>query len=96
MDKSVVYTVYMVLLAILACWRLAHMLHVEDGPGGVFIRTRSNNSFIDKLFSCFDCLSVWVAFPFALALAGSLWEVVVYMLALSAGAIILNRIAEIL
>lgn len=96
--------------AILATWRVAHMLMDEAAPFNLLGRLRNalyaNKALRDRqhgrmhaykpggvedLFTCFLCMSIWAAFPFALWLGwGSIVNVIVYDLALSAGAIFLN------
>lgn len=52
------------LLAALACWRLASLLVYEDGPDQIFGRLRDLLWFTN-LLDCFWCTSVWVAAPLA-------------------------------
>lgn len=83
---------YWFVLAVLAVWRVAHLLHVEHGPWGVltWLRAQAARIGLGDLFACFYCLSVWVAAPAAWWLA-SIWsERVVAWLALSAGAILIE------
>ena len=49
-------------LAILATWRVTHLLSSEDGPGDVIfhLRAKLGSSFAGKLMDCFYCLSLWV------------------------------------
>jgi hypothetical protein len=77
------------------------MLQVETGPLGIFARLQSllaglkpNQGGLKEMFFCFNCLSVYISIPFALFIAASMFEVVLYTLALSAFAIIINRIIE--
>jgi hypothetical protein len=58
-------------LAALATWRVTHLLAREDGPfDAVFrLRARLGSGALGELADCFYCLSVWVAAPFALAVA---------------------------
>jgi hypothetical protein len=82
-----------VTLAILGVWRIAHLLHAENGPGDVVVKLRRalGTSVFGRAMDCFDCLSVWVAMPFA-ALAGDAWrEMALLWPALSAAAMIVNR-----
>jgi hypothetical protein len=81
------------IIAILAVWRLAHLLWGEDGPWEVFVRFRKvvGNGFWGKLLDCFYCVSLWVALPFALWV-GTTWpERFIFWLAFSGGAILLER-----
>jgi len=81
------------LLGVLCVWRLTHLLAVEDGPLGVFRRLRDavGGGFWGALTGCFYCLSLWVAAPVAWAVADS-WPLRgLAWMALSAGAILLER-----
>lgn len=84
---------YWLVVYTLGVWRLTHLLSVEDGPWDAMLRFRTmlGRGFWGSLLDCFYCLSLWVAIPFAL-LAGDRWKnKVVLWLALSAGAILLER-----
>jgi len=52
------------LILALATWRITYMFVWEDGPGGIFVIFREKiikkASFLESLFSCVWCLSVWV------------------------------------
>lgn len=52
-------------VAVLATWRLTHLLASEDGPGAVVarLRARAGTGWIGQLADCFQCLSLWVAVP---------------------------------
>jgi hypothetical protein len=78
----------------LAVWRLTHLLWNEDGPADVFVRLRrlAGDGFFGRLVDCFYCSSLWIAAPFAWALAEQWRERFVFWLALSAGAILLERV----
>jgi len=79
-------------LAVLAVWRLTHLLAKEDGPWQIFARMR--RSFLEPLLSCFYCLSIWVAVPFVWFTGGSTLEKAVTWLALSGAAILLEKATE--
>jgi hypothetical protein len=80
-------------IAILATWRLTHLLSKEDGPWNIIVRIRRRlgQRFWGKLMDCFKCLSVWVAVPFAFFVGGSIIEIIVSWLAISGGAILLEE-----
>jgi hypothetical protein len=82
-----------IILASAAVWRITHLLQVEDGPFAIFERARVGlrRASLAGAVDCFYCLSLWVAAPFAVALARSLWEFVLTLFALSAFAILLNH-----
>jgi hypothetical protein len=81
-------------LAVLAVWRVTHLLAREDGPGEVLVRLRARLGwgFWGRLMDCFYCLSVWVAAPFAPFVGRGLVQTVVAWLALSGGACLLERL----
>jgi hypothetical protein len=75
----------------LAVWRLSSMLSNEDGPFDVFKDIRESapkNSGID----CLWCVSIWIALPFALIFHFD--QFIIYWLAYSAIAILINSINE--
>ena len=85
---------YWLIVGVLSVWRVTHLLYGEDGPGDVFVRLRrlAGQSFLGEVLDCFYCLSVWIAVPFALLLGESWKERGLLVLALSAGAIMLERL----
>jgi hypothetical protein len=80
-------------VSILAVWRVTHLLWGEDGPGDIFVRLRrlAGHGFWGSLLDCFYCLSLWVAAPVAFYLGGSWPERVLFWAGLSGGAILLER-----
>ena len=80
-------------LAVLAAWRLTYLLAYEEGPGGSLAKLRAALRWVGlgRLGGCFNCLSVWVALPFAFFVRGAEWDVAVVWLALSGGAVLLER-----
>ena len=85
---------YGLIVGILVVWRLAHLLHAEDGPWDSIARLRelAGAGFWAGLLDCFYCLSLWMALPFALLLGEGPLEKLLLWPALSAGAIILERL----
>ena len=83
------------ILGVLGTWRVTHLLSAEDGPWKVFARLRRTlgQGFWADLFGCFYCLSLWVAIPFSAALGQSVKDYVLLWLALSGGAILLERVS---
>lgn len=79
--------------AVLAVWRLTHLLVAEDGPWELIRRMRDAVSAIglQRLINCFLCCSVWVATAVALFLGGTWRQVALAIPALSGGAILLER-----
>ena len=81
-------------VAALATWRLAHFLNSEDGPWNAAARLRVALAARHiGILACFLCISVWPALPAAL-LVGSGWrEILLLWPALSAAAVLLERVA---
>jgi Protein of unknown function (DUF1360) len=80
-------------LAVLATWRLAHLVVYEDGPGDVIVRmrARAGEGWAGKLMDCFYCTSVWAAAPLAIGVAGKRRLYPVTVLAVSGAACLLER-----
>ena len=80
-------------LATLATWRVTHLLVAEDGPADVVVRLRrrAGSSWAGDLLDCFYCLSVWVAVPFTVGLAGRRRVDPVACLAVSGAACLLEQ-----
>jgi hypothetical protein len=89
-------TFYNFLLGILSVWRITHLLQAEDGAWDVVVHLRrtAGEGFWGQLLDCFYCLSVWIAAPFAIFLGQKLGERILLWPALSAGAILLERVTD--
>jgi hypothetical protein len=87
---------YWLLLGILAVWRLTHLLQAEDGPADLIVRLRRTMGvgFWARLMDCFYCLSLWIALPVACWTGRSTAERVLLWFAISAGAILLERLTN--
>jgi hypothetical protein len=87
---------YWLILGVLTVWRISHLLHGEDGPWNIVVHLReaAGSGFWGKLLDCFHCLSIWTALPVALTLRSDWLECFLLWLALSAGAILLERITH--
>lgn len=83
-------------LAVLAVWRVTHLLVAEDGPWELFVHLRRTASALRlaRLASCFYCASLWIAIPFALLIAADWRTIVICIPGLSGGAVILERLAS--
>jgi hypothetical protein len=83
-------------LVSLAVWRVTHLLAEEDGPGDVVVRLRARlgDSIAGRAMDCFFCLSLWIAAPFAVLLAGDVLTWGLMWLALSGAACLLERATE--
>ena len=80
-------------LAVLATWRLTHLIAREDGPADLItrLRARLGGAWLGHLMDCFNCTSLWVAAPLAWWLATSLGDGIVLWLALSGAVCLLER-----
>jgi uncharacterized protein DUF1360 len=83
-------------LAVLATWRVTHLLASEDGPAEVFVRLRRwlGARFLGKLMDCFACLSLWVAAPMAVFVSSAPLDLLLVWLALSGAACLLERLGQ--
>jgi len=79
---------YLLVLGSLGVWRITHLLVFESGPFRMFEKLRAD---LGRALECFYCCSLWVSAPFAFLLAGTWKERLLLWLALSAGAIVLER-----
>ena len=83
-------------LAVLATWRVTHLLTNEDGPADLVVGFRRllGRSLLGKLIDCFNCLSLWLAAPAALLVSRKPLEWFLAWLALSGGACLLERLGR--
>lgn len=83
-------------VAILATWRVTHLLASEDGPADAIIRFRAllGQSLAGQLMDCFNCLSLWIAALAALFVSRRPLEWVLCWLAISGGACLLERLGR--
>src|SRR5688572_14579507 len=88
--------VYWLILGALAVWRLTHLLQAEDGPWDLIagIRRNADGTWMGKALDCFYCLSMWIAAPAAYLLAATWPERAWLWPALSAAAILLERVTQ--
>ncbi len=86
--------VYESILAALCVWRITHLLQAEDGPWDLVARLRraAGKGFFGELLDCFYCLSLWISAPFAWGFGESWRERLLLWPALSAAAILLERL----
>jgi hypothetical protein len=80
--------------AVLATWRVSHLLVREDGPADVATRIRAYfaGSGIGRMLDCFGCASLGVAVPVAVFVSRRPLELLPISLALSGAAFLLERI----
>jgi hypothetical protein len=83
-------------LAVLATWRISHLLAKEDGPADFIVRIRDHlgDGFLGKLMDCVYCLSVWVAAPMAFYVSQRPFDLLLAWLAISGAACLLERIGQ--
>jgi hypothetical protein len=83
-------------LAILATWRVTHLLASEDGPADLVVRFRVllGDSLAGRLMDCFYCLSIWVAAPAALFVSGRPLDWMMTWLAISGAASLLEKLVK--
>src|SRR4051794_784623 len=85
---------FQLVIAVLAAWRLAHLVAHEDGPFDVIasVRRFAGSGMFGRLMDCPYCLSLWTAVPFAWWIADDLTTAVALWLAVSGGACLLGRL----
>lgn len=81
------------LVAVLATWRVSHLVVEEDGPWDLVarLRARAGRGPLGRLMDCFYCTSVWAAAPLALVVAREPLAWAACWLAVSGGACLLER-----
>lgn len=84
------------LIAVLATWRVTHLLANEDGPADVIVKLRKllGKSMAGQLMDCFNCLSLWIAALAALFVAHAPAQWLMSWLAISGGACLLERLGR--
>jgi predicted acyltransferase len=82
--------------ALLAVWRITHLLAAEDGPWDiiVWLRRKAGSSILGKLMDCFYCLSLWISIPFCFYAAVGVLNRIVVWLALSGAASLLHQLTN--
>lgn len=92
----------LMIISMLAVWRATYMLQEEKGPLEIFRKLQAwfwsdpvREGGIKDGLRCFYCTSVWISIPFAIAVVAidplsPWWSTPMYMLGISAGAIIIN------
>lgn len=85
-------------VALLATWRLCHLVAHEDGPFDVIVRLRrrAGQGQWGRLMDCPYCLSLWFAVPFAFWLGRGGTHVAVLWLGLSGGSCLVEHVAAVL
>lgn len=80
--------------AVLATWRVTHLLSKEDGPADLLarLRRRLGSGVLAQLLDCFYCLSLWVAAPLSAFVGTRAIEIAIIWLSLSGAACLLERL----
>jgi hypothetical protein len=80
-------------VGVLATWRVTHLIVEEDGPWDIVarLRRRAGAGVLGQLMDCFYCASLWVAIPMAIWIVDAWPDRLVSWLALSGGAVLLER-----
>lgn len=80
-------------IAVLATWRVAHLVAHEDGPGDIVARFRQRITHpgLNAMLRCVYCSSLWIAAPAALWLTTAPLDWLLTMLAISGAASIVER-----
>jgi hypothetical protein len=83
-------------MAVLATWRVTHLLASEDGPADLVVRFRARlgHGLAGKLMDCFQCLSLWIAAPAALFVSRTVPGWLFTWLAISGAACLLERLGQ--
>ena len=84
-------------LAVLAGWRITHLLAAEDGPFGLVLklRERLGQGIWGQLMDCPHCVSLWVAMPLAPLLVTDLLGWGLSALALSGAVCIIEAALDV-
>lgn len=83
-------------IAVLAIWRITHLLAKEDGPAYIIARFRSmlGDGLLGQLMDCFKCMSMWIAAPTALLIFQRPTDRILGWLAMSGAACLLEQIGQ--
>lgn len=86
------------LISVLAIWRVCHFIAYDSGPHNLMGELRNamfrNSLEVYQWATCVSCSSVWFSLPVAILVFGN--HVVLYWLALSAGAMIVEAAYAVL
>lgn len=83
----------LLILCILATWRLSHLIVAEDGPWEIIVKIRTlfGDSMAGKAMDCFYCTSIWIAIPFTFLISNNILSWIICWLAISGGAALLEQ-----
>jgi hypothetical protein len=82
-----------VVIAVLATWRVAHLVAHEDGPGDLLARIRRGvkHQGLSRMLDCVFCSSLWLAAPVALWITTVPVDWLLTAIAISGGASLIER-----
>lgn len=82
-------------VAVLATWRLCHLIAHEDGPFDAVVRLRqaAGAGQVGRLMDCPYCLSLWFAAPFAMVIATGWATGIMLWLAISGAACLVEQLS---
>lgn len=92
------------ILAVFACFRLAELIAVDEGPGDVLLMLRAKLGAYDlgddgqpetgvgRMISCPYCLGVYIAAGLALIVSPWGYEILLWWLAIAGGQAFLQRV----
>jgi hypothetical protein len=82
-------------LAVLATWRVAHLVAFEDGPGEFLaLARRRAPAGLRRMLDCIYCLSLWLSAPAALWITREPVDWFMTALAISGAACVLERLGD--
>ena len=87
---------FRLVVAILAVWRVSHLIAREDGPFDVIIKIRASlgNGMLGRLMDCPHCLGLWIAAPFGWWVGSDAAEYAVAWLGIAGGASLIEHFIE--
>ena len=87
---------YWLVIGVLCVWRITQLFYGEDGPWNLLAKLRqlAGNGLWGDLLDCFNCLSLWIAAPFAYFLGERWRDGLLLWPALSGAAILLERLTS--
>lgn len=86
----------LLLVQILAVWRVAYALHAESGPWDALSKTRRWVARVTsvRVLDCFYCLSTWVALGATFVTDAGWLERAFWWMAVAGGAALFQRVTE--
>jgi hypothetical protein len=85
---------------VLACYRVARMLALEDGPSDLFATVRGRfdpqqATWVGRGLNCPLCIGFWVALVVAALIGAGSWQSFILLwLAVAGGQVVLHKVVE--